>query len=250
MSLIGAADNWVCNTMLSSKPIGFLRHNDWPDQSMKRVISVAQRKGGVGKTTLAICVAGELKARGHDVTLVDSDPQSSATGWAEPGNLGFPVQPIALGDQLVAAWVQAVQKVRAGRVVIDTAPNDRSLGAVIAISDLVLIPCTPSGVDLYSTVRTLEIVNAVRGRRNGAPRLVIVPNRVDRRKLEGQQLVDELTAFDECVSAPIGDRTAFLRAFSAGFPISARTGALAYGEIRALTDLVETLVDSARTNAR
>jgi chromosome partitioning protein len=212
---------------------------------MRRVISIAQRKGGVGKTTLAVCVAAELKARGHDVTLIDSDPQCSARRWAEPGNLDFRVSELALGEQSVVTWAKEVQRIQAAYVVIDTAPNDRSLGAASAISDLVLVPCTPSGLDLEATIRTLEIVDAVRVPPHGVPRLILVPNRVDRRTLEGKQLIDELIAFGERVSPPIGNRTAFVRAFSTGFPIADWAGELAYGEIRALTDLVERFVSSA-----
>ena len=42
------------------------------------IITVAQRKGGVGKTTIAVNVAGELSRRNYDVALMDSDPQRSA----------------------------------------------------------------------------------------------------------------------------------------------------------------------------
>jgi chromosome partitioning protein len=216
---------------------------------MRRVIAIAQRKGGVGKTTLAVCVAGELKARGRDVALIDSDPQCSASRWAEAGNLDFPVSELVLGEQSVVTWAQEVQRITADYVVIDTAPNDRSLGAASAISDLVLVPCTPSGLDLDSTIRTLEIVDAVRVRPNGIPRLILVPNRVDQRTLEGQQLLDELTAFGEHVSPSIGDRAVFVRAFSTGFAISTWAGEVAYGEILSLTNLVERFLNSAPVKA-
>ena len=62
----------------------------------RRIITVTQRKGGVGKTTIAVCVAAALARRGHNVALVDSDPQRSASQWAEPGNLEFPVYEMAL----------------------------------------------------------------------------------------------------------------------------------------------------------
>ena len=75
-------------------------------------------------------------------------------------------------------------------------------------------------------------------------------NRVDRRTLEGQQLVDELTAFGEHVSPPIGDRSVFVRAFAAGFPISAWAGKLAHGEIQTLTDLVERFLRLTPAEAR
>ncbi len=96
------------------------------------------------------------------------------------------------------------------------------------------------------TARTLEIVDAVRAPPHGVPRLVLVPNRVDRRTLERQQLIGELTAFGEYVSPAIGDRLVFVRAFSTGFAISKWAGAVAYGEIFSLTELVERLLTSAR----
>ena len=68
--------------------------------------------------------------------------------------------------------------------------------------------------------------------------------------LEGQQLVDEPTTFGEYVSSPIGDRTAFIRAFSKGFPISKWAGQAAYGEICSLTDLAERFLNSAPVKAR
>jgi chromosome partitioning protein len=135
---------------------------------------------------LAVCVAAELKARGNDVALIDNDPQGSACRWAEPGNLDFPVTELVLGEQSVGTWAEEVQRIMASYVVIDTAPSDGSLGAATATSDLVLVPRTPSGLDLDATTRTLEIVDAVRVRPNGVPRLFLAPNRVDRRTLEGR----------------------------------------------------------------
>ena len=47
-----------------------------------QVIAVLNQKGGSGKTTIATHLARALQLDGHDVLLVDSDPQGSARDWA------------------------------------------------------------------------------------------------------------------------------------------------------------------------
>jgi chromosome partitioning protein len=210
--------------------------------SMTHVIAVAQRKGGVGKTTLAIFLAGELQKREKGVAVMDADPQRSACHWAEPGNLRFPVYEIGLADQTITNWVREINRVMADYdyAVVDTAPSARALGAAIAISHTVVVPCTPSGLDLEATVETLEIINQARLRRRGLPRVVLVPNRVDGRTLEGKQVVEELASFGEVVGPTIGDRSAFVRAFSTGCSIGdVADGQIGDHEIQLLCTLVE-----------
>jgi chromosome partitioning protein len=208
-----------------------------------RTIAVTQRKGGVGKTTIAICIAAELARRGYDVALVDSDPQRSASQWAEPGNLEFPVYEMALADTSVSAWAQEVRNIRADLVVIDTAPNAREMGASVALANLILVPCTPSGLDLDATAQTLAIIGAARARRQDRIKVILVPNRLDRRTLEGRQMVEELSEFGEIVAPAIASRSAFVRCFTNGQSVASfMPGDAADKEIQRLTDAVERAV--------
>jgi chromosome partitioning protein len=213
---------------------------------MSYAIAVAQRKGGVGKTTLAVSVAAELHRRSKNVALIDADPQRSACQWAKPGNLQFPVYEVAFADQTIANWMREFNQVVASYdyVVVDTPPNERALGASVSVSNLVLVPCTPSGLDLEATARTLEIFDMVRTRWRTHLSLILVPNRVDARTLEGRQLVEELTGFGEVVGPTIGDRSAFVRAFSAGQSVADMPeGKMAHLEIQMLCDVVEKSLD-------
>jgi chromosome partitioning protein len=45
------------------------------------VITFANTKGGAGKTTMALVVAGELASRGHRVAMLDADPQQWVSRW-------------------------------------------------------------------------------------------------------------------------------------------------------------------------
>jgi chromosome partitioning protein len=211
--------------------------------SIRRIITVTQRKGGVGKTTIAVCAAAALARRGHDVALVDSDPQRSASQWAEPGNLEFPVYEMALEQTPVSAWAEEVRNIRAGVVVIDTAPNAREMGASIALANLILVPCTPSGLDLDATLQTLAIIDAARQHRKDGIKVILVPNRLDRRTLEGRQLIDELDGFGEIVAPPIASRAAFVRCFTSGQSVASfMPGDAADLEIQQLTDAIEQTV--------
>jgi chromosome partitioning protein len=210
---------------------------------IRRIITVTQRKGGVGKTTIAVCAAAALARRGHDVALIDSDPQRSASQWAEPGNLEFPVYEMALEQMPVSAWAEEVRGIRAGVVVIDTAPNAREMGASIALANLILVPCTPSGLDLDATLQTLAIIDAARRHRKDRIKVILVPNRLDRRTLEGRQLIDELGGFGEIVAPPIASRAALVRCFTSGQSVASfMPGDAADREIQQLTDAIEQTV--------
>jgi len=211
-----------------------------PAPLMSTIIAIAQRKGGVGKTTIAVCITAELARRGHGIALVDADPQRSASLWAEPGQLEFPVYEIGLGTDSVAIWTRDVLDVQSDLLVIDTAPNEREMGASIALANLILVPCTASGLDVEATATTLAIIEAVRARRTAPAKVILVPNRVDVRTLEGRQLVQELKAFGEIVAPAVCARSAFVRAFSVGQSVASfAPDEPADFEIRALADTVE-----------
>lgn len=68
---------------------------------------------------------------------------------------------------------------------------------------------------------------------------MIVPNRVDQRTLEGQQLIEELDALDEEIGPMIGSRSAYVRAVALGQSVADfASGTPADIEIKTLADLV------------
>jgi chromosome partitioning protein len=204
-------------------------------------IAVAQRKGGVGKTTIAVSLAAEFSRRRANVILIDADPLRSACEWGGLGRLKFKIEEITFApQQSVSQWASSVTRVAGDYILIDTPPSDRALAASLAVADLVLIPCMPSGLDLDATARTMDIVKAVRARRSERLRVILVPNRVDWRTLEGKQIAEEMEQFDEMVAQPIGNRSAFVRSFAAGNSVMEfEPNGAAARELRELGDLVE-----------
>ena len=116
-----------------------------------QTVGVIGRKGGIGKTTVAVHLAGELVARGRDVAFVDADPQGSASHWAEPGRLPFKVQHLPVTVDDLEPWLRKIRAIKSDVLVLDCPPHlDAALGAAVALSQLVLIPCGPSGLDLLT----------------------------------------------------------------------------------------------------
>ncbi|MFC6791484.1 AAA family ATPase [Methylobacterium komagatae] len=206
-----------------------------------QVISIVQQKGGVGKTTLAINLAGAMKQRGMTPVVVDADPQGSASAWAIPRKLGFEVRPELLSSGTLSQWLRNILKQRADVILIDTPAGLSSVSrAAVDVADLVIIPCGPSSLDINAARTTLmNVVTALRSDSRSKAQIVIVPTRVDIQTPEGQQITDELSGLGESVSPALSHDVYFVRAFTQGVTVtSAAPESGAANEIRAVADFV------------
>lgn len=123
-----------------------------------KVIGLLQQKGGVGKTTLAINLAGHATLAGERVLLVDADPQGSAMAWSS-ARMAKPLFPvIGLAKRDLHRDVPALAA-DFDLVIIDGAPrvNELARSAILA-SDLVLIPIQPSPFDVWAAAETVALI--------------------------------------------------------------------------------------------
>lgn len=118
-------------------------------------VALVNIKGGVGKTTAAMHLAGGLAESGRTM-LVDCDPQQSAAMWSVSLDLSYSVISRPAPD--VAKWLPTVA-VGYDHVVIDTPPSTLPIvkSAVMA-ADVVLVPCAPSGVEVNRLAPTFEML--------------------------------------------------------------------------------------------
>ena len=181
-----------------------------------KVITVAQQKGGAGKTTLVAHLAVAYTAAGKSVAAVDIDPQESLATW-------YRLREESLGDAGAGLLVSRVKGWRSrgevsalarahDLVLIDSPPHAETEARIaIRAADLVLVPVQPSPMDVWATRATLELAAAEK-----VP-VLLVFNRVPPRA----KLTEAMTAEAERLGAQvattrIGNRVAFAAALAAG----------------------------------
>jgi len=202
-------------------------------------------KGGVGKSTLAVNIGCELAVRNRSVTLFDADGQGTSSDWRRRGSLPIECEYIPIENAEEAMkLIRMVKASPSDIAVIDLPPHTReATEAAVMMCDLFVIPVTPSGADFTATKKALALLEEGRKIRQGMPKALLVPSRVDRRTCFGKEAANALLGFGEPVSASVGQRSAFVDCFGlADWVGSAYPQSTAYEEIRAIADAIEEMI--------
>src|SRR5215471_5865739 len=199
------------------------------------VITIAQRKGGAGKTTLASQLAVTWAHGGARVAALDIDPQGSFSAWfnlrrARLGENAVGFDFAALPGWRAAQWID--DRVSTADLVLIDAPPHAETEARIAVraARLVVVPVQPSPLDLWATAETLKMAQDERRR------TLVVLNRVPPRSRLTEYIAADLASSGTPVAATrISNRVALAQAMALGLGVieNARTTPAA-GEISAL----------------
>jgi chromosome partitioning protein len=215
-----------------------------------KMVGLLSRKGGVGKTTLAVHLAVLAQQAGQRTLLIDLDPQGSAAAWWRARDAETPAlvetQPAELRAILDAAQADGVDL-----VIVDTRPSvEADVAHVAALSDLVMIPTRPAIFDLRAILGTLDVVKGT------ARRSMLVLNACPPARGAGEASIvtdarRALTAFGVPVAAvAITSRAAFIAAPVAGLTAGeTEPEGKAAKEIRALWRIVEKELAHGKTQS-
>ena len=123
------------------------------------VVSVCSTKGGVGKTTLVICLADAFARAGGGVAVIDADPNAHVVSWRDRAGAACQVDVIGGVTERTILDHIADAATRYPLVLVDLeGAASQAVTYAIAESDIVLIPSKVSGMDLQEVFRTYEVV--------------------------------------------------------------------------------------------
>lgn len=180
-----------------------------------KTIAIVSRKGGAGKTTLALHLAVVAQIKGKEVAIIDLDPQASAAGWGDSRTQESPAVVSAQAARLPKV-LQTASDAGADLAIIDTAPHSETAAlAAIRGADLILIPCRPAILDLRAISDTIDLVNLAK------KTATVVLNAVPSRGSLADEAIEAIGDYGVSV-APyrIGQRAAFIHSLTAGLTAS------------------------------
>lgn len=169
-----------------------------------KIIAVPNQKGGCGKTTTVMNLAGGFTKIGYRVLVVDADPQASATVWSlakGQGSLTFDVLTARLlrhdfGRIYEMEYDLALIDCPPGIVGADAGDAFKFTRVAIRDADLILVPLMPSSLD-FSAARTF--VRYLAAEKSAETKVAVLLNAMQRTRLSSQA---EVLAAD--IFAPIG----------------------------------------------
>jgi chromosome partitioning protein len=187
------------------------------------VIAVMGRKGGIGKSTITANLAAEFADMGRAVVVLDADPRHSLAIWAAQGDgmLRRCVEKVKRGSlEKLRAKMRDTQKT-ADLILIDTPPGALETAYQAALlADLVLLPCGPSPLDLFSLKEVLGVALEARAeRRSKKPRIRFVPSKVLMNTNLGRDLPASLKEMGKKVLPAIGQRIVVAEAAVSGLTV-------------------------------
>jgi chromosome partitioning protein len=185
-----------------------------------RKIVVINPKGGCGKTTLATNLASCYAQRGLQPTIIDCDPQGYGIRWLEKRPAE---RPLCYGIEGHASNAgQALELPADSRVAIIDLPSAlpfEELHAATHLADRILLPITPSAIDVFSASRFVaELMLDVQLDRSER-KLAIVANRVKARTLSFEMLQRFLTSLHIPIVATLRDSQVYVHAAARGLGI-------------------------------
>lgn len=157
------------------------------------ILVVANSKGGVGKSTLAVHLAAWLHEQGHRVVLADCDTQQSSSEWLREALPEVKAVRLDNPDKILNELPHLAQE--AAYVVADgPGSNTETSRALLLCADLALVPCKASMLEVRALANATEVLQQAQRIRGGKPPAVLVLSMVGRHYRLTQDMKDAAAA--------------------------------------------------------
>ncbi|RYG68554.1 chromosome partitioning protein ParA [bacterium] len=179
------------------------------------IVATANQKGGVGKTTIAVHCCIWLRENGLRVALVDADVQSSSSVWAREVVPDLHIERLQTSEDILERVPDLASDF--DMVVIDgPAGLTEVTRSILLVADLALLPCGPSALDLRAADEAVRVVRQAQKIRNGLPKALLVPNKLQRNYRLSRELLDTAGTLGLDVAPGLGLRQAYADAAGQG----------------------------------
>ena len=137
------------------------------------IIVIANSKGGVGKSTIAVHLAVWLKEHGHSVILADCDTQHSSSEWLKEAAPDIRSERLGTPEEILDSL--RVLNQEADYVIADgPGSNSETSRALLLLADFAFVPCKASMLEVRALAQATKVLRQVQEIRNGKPFATII----------------------------------------------------------------------------
>jgi chromosome partitioning protein len=177
------------------------------------IIVIANSKGGVGKSTVAVHLAAWLYEQGHSVTLADCDTQQSSSEWIREAVPG--VKAVRLENPEHILTELPVLDAESDFVIADGPGSQTETSrALLLRADLAIVPCKASMLEVRALAKATDVLRVSQDIRKGKPDAVIILSMVGKTYRLTQDMKDAAAA----LNLPLASRPMTLRQIYADAP--------------------------------
>jgi chromosome partitioning protein len=177
------------------------------------IIVIANSKGGVGKSTVAVHLAAWLHQQGHSVTLADCDTQQSSSEWIREA--APEVRAVRLDNPDMILNELPVLNHETDYVVADGPGSQTETSrALLLRADMAIVPCKASMLEVRALAKATEVLRQAQDIRNGKPNAVIVLSMIGKNYRLTKDMKDAASA----LNLPLASKTMTLRQIYADAP--------------------------------